>query len=260
MEAEKIDGIAANLNGEFPQKHAVHVRPVGDRFQLISGHHRTRAAVKRGLERVWAWVEELDDETAFMELALSNNQGELSPLEIGLHALKAVPTGKRGRGNKGDGLKAYAAKLGKGHSTVSEYRSAAEVLEHVKDSLERTFFLDKAKHLAAIHKLPQPAWQPACEHLAAHPDLSAKDVAGRVDEVNRFLEDVPQTEHARKYLCEDGAAALSWLICMARDLPAGLLIAPFARRSPTSVWALVCDTPRCFAISVIVGQYPTLDA
>ena len=196
------------LNGEYPQKHAAHVRPLGDRFQLISGHHRTRAAVKRGLERVWAWVEELDDETAFMELALSNNQGELSPLEIGLHALKAVPVAKGGRGKKG-GLSEYAKRLGKTQQYMSRMRDAAEVLCNAKLTTRVVSFLDKAKHLAAIHKLPQPAWQPACEHLAAHPDLSAKDVAGRVDEANRFLEDLPQTEHARKYLCEDGAA--EWL-------------------------------------------------
>jgi hypothetical protein len=35
----------------------------------------------------------MDDERAFMELATSNNQGELAPLEIGIHALKAVPAG-----------------------------------------------------------------------------------------------------------------------------------------------------------------------
>ncbi|MBC7237486.1 MAG: ParB N-terminal domain-containing protein, partial [Chloroflexi bacterium] len=85
-----IDAIAANLNGQYPQKHAIHVRPAGGRFQIVSGHHRIRAARQAGLKEVWAWVEPLDDEQALMELVLSNNQGELSPLEIGLHCLNAV--------------------------------------------------------------------------------------------------------------------------------------------------------------------------
>ncbi|MBC7078521.1 MAG: ParB N-terminal domain-containing protein, partial [Synergistales bacterium] len=78
-----IDAIAANLNGHYPQKHAIHVRPAGERFQVLSGHHRVRAARKAGLEEIWAWVEPMDDESALMELVLSNSQGELSPLEIG---------------------------------------------------------------------------------------------------------------------------------------------------------------------------------
>lgn len=85
-----IDGITAGLGEVYPQKHAVHVRPVGDRFQVTSGHHRKRAAIKKGLKDLWAWVEKQSDDAAFMELVTSNAQGELSPLEIGLHALKAV--------------------------------------------------------------------------------------------------------------------------------------------------------------------------
>ena len=95
-----IDAIAMGINGAFQQKHAVHVRPAGDRYQLLAGHHRKRAAQRRGLAKIWAWVEDMDDEAAHMALATSNNQGELSPIEIGMHALKAVPLGTRGRGNK----------------------------------------------------------------------------------------------------------------------------------------------------------------
>ena len=86
LREDVIDGIAAAINGEFHKKHAVHVRPIGDRFQLISGHHRKRAAIKKGFASIWCWVEDMDDAKAFMELVTSNNQGELDPLEIGIHA------------------------------------------------------------------------------------------------------------------------------------------------------------------------------
>jgi hypothetical protein len=46
----------------------------------------------------------MDDDSAFMELILSNAQGELSPLERGIHALGATEKGKHGKS-----IAAYAA-------------------------------------------------------------------------------------------------------------------------------------------------------
>lgn len=62
-------------------------------YQIISGHNRTAAARRAGLEQIPAWVREMDDETAFMQLVLSNAQGELSPLERGMHALAGLRAG-----------------------------------------------------------------------------------------------------------------------------------------------------------------------
>jgi hypothetical protein len=42
---------------------------------------------------VWCWVQEVDDAQAYMIFATGNSQGELYPLEIGLHALKGNPKG-----------------------------------------------------------------------------------------------------------------------------------------------------------------------
>lgn len=174
--------IAANLNGEFPQKHAVHVRPLGESYQLLSGHQRTEAARRAGLQSVWAWVEAIDDAAAFMELVTSNNQGELSPLEIGIHALKAVP---KAQGKKSDGLKAYARVIGKTGEYIGQLRTAAEVLA-ATSKLEFGSFLDKAKHLCAIHALPKPCWQAACEWLAKS-DAAVADVEKRVKDANAFI-------------------------------------------------------------------------
>ncbi|HOA52362.1 MAG TPA: DNA N-6-adenine-methyltransferase [Thermogutta sp.] len=168
-----IDAIAANLNGQYPQKHAIHVRPAGGRFQIVSGHHRIRAARQAGLKEVWAWVEPLDDEQALMELVLSNNQGELSPLEIGLHCLNAVPSGDKGRGKLG-GLREYARRIGRDHTTVLRYRHAAEVLLAAEKMVSQgTIFCDKAKHLATIHRLPQDRWAEFVDWVAqANPTVA----------------------------------------------------------------------------------------
>jgi hypothetical protein len=63
---------------------------------------------------------------------------------------------KGGRGQHG-GLSEYAAKVGRGKSTITELVNAARVVENC--SLERTVLLEKTKHLSAIHALPAECWQ-----------------------------------------------------------------------------------------------------
>lgn len=153
-----ITAFAANMNGEFPKKHAIHVRKVDKTFQILAGHQRTEAAKRKHLDKIWAWVDDLDDEAAFMELVTSNNQGELSPLEIGIHALKAVPKAEGGRGKKG-GLSENAALIGKTQQYVTQLYQAGEVVADIPTT-QVVGFLDKAKHLCAIHKPPKSCWQP----------------------------------------------------------------------------------------------------
>jgi N6-adenosine-specific RNA methylase IME4 len=161
---EVIAGIAANLNGTYSQKHAVYCRPVGDRFQLTSGHHRKKAALRAGLKQVWAWVQAVTDDDAHVELVLANNQGELGPLGIGLHVLKAVPLGKGGKGRKG-GLSEYAERIGKTKQYVAQLRQAAEVAEASKPTTGVVGLIDRTKHLAALHAAPEPLWPVLVESL-----------------------------------------------------------------------------------------------
>jgi ParB-like chromosome segregation protein Spo0J len=97
-----IEGIAAKLKeaGVFAEMHALIVRQYGDVYQILSGHQRREAAARAGLEEVPCWVVDPNDDEAFMLLVTCNAQGELTPLEYGIHALKAVPSaqGKRARG------------------------------------------------------------------------------------------------------------------------------------------------------------------
>src|SRR5436190_22173863 len=63
-----VDAICASINGHgFDPAHAIIVRPVADRFQVLSGHHRRAAAERAGLGSIPAWVREMDDEAAYME-------------------------------------------------------------------------------------------------------------------------------------------------------------------------------------------------
>lgn len=169
-----IDAIAANLNKHWPQQHALIVRPTGDTFQILSGHTRRRAADKAGIKDVWCWVHDISDDEAYMLLATSNNQGELSPLEIGIHIFHYEPKrlpAEKGAGNKG-GLAAYARRIGKAKSTISEYRNAAEVIEN--SSASRTNFLYKAQHLSALHALPAECCKPVPGRPANTPKTTSE--------------------------------------------------------------------------------------
>ena len=70
------------------------------------------------------------------------------------HALQYVAKAKGGRGQKG-GLSEYAERIGRHAGLLTDYRNAAAVAETLHSS---EGLLDKAKHLAAIHKLPEEAW------------------------------------------------------------------------------------------------------
>lgn len=158
MRDDVVNGIAANIQDGFDPAHALIVRDMGDgQYQIISGHHRYEAAKQAGLNQVPCWIRAMDDDEAYMALVTSNSQGELSPLEIGMHALHCVGLSSGGRGQRG-GLRAYAEAIAKDHSNVAKLVSAARVAENCGNST--TVLQDKTQHLSHVHALPEPTWQP----------------------------------------------------------------------------------------------------
>lgn len=186
-----IETIAQSIaeNG-FKPEYALLVRPQGEDYQIISGHTRHKAALTVECKLIPCWVKELDDESAFMELVLANNQGELSPLEYGIHVLKYVEFSKGGRGNEG-GLSKYAKQIGKHRPTLSEYQNAANVFQIVKVSDIRQV-LTKASHLAAINKAPEQYWQQLTE-LLIEKEWSVKQTEAIVNAIKEV--DIPEILH-----------------------------------------------------------------
>ena len=164
MREDVIESIKAGLADGFHPSYALQVWPQGDDYFILSGHHRTESARRHGIEEVPCFVrEDLDEDEAYMVLATANAQGELSPLEIGMHALHYVAKAKGGRGQKG-GLSEYAERIGMDSSLLRRNRDGAEVSEKVGHVSEVSDLLTKAAHLAAIHKLPEAAWSVAVQH------------------------------------------------------------------------------------------------
>lgn len=139
-----VESLASRMRESgFDEAHALIVRPIGERFQIISGHHRAAAAAEAGLAEVSAWVRDMPDDEAFMALALCNTHGELTPIERGMHALKS-----------GMSVRAYAEKVGRAHKTVDDEVRAARVMSacaHVRTNVPH-------RVLCEIHAAPTWLW------------------------------------------------------------------------------------------------------
>jgi ParB/RepB/Spo0J family partition protein len=176
LHEDRIKSMTASIKESgFDPAFAIIVRWVGEMLQILSGHHRVEAANRAGLASVPCWVRDLDDEEAYMLLVTSNNQSELSPLEIGLHALH-LDEARGGRGKKG-GVSAYADQIGRSRGSVADYRMAAEVAERVPNLLSE--LTDKTSQLAVIHKLPEAIWEFAIKRLLKY-EWSVKETENRI--------------------------------------------------------------------------------
>src|SRR4051794_39721092 len=121
-----------------------------------------RAAERAGLSTVSAWVREMDDAAAYMELVMSNAQSELTALERGLHAL-----------HSGKDVKAYAESVGRAQRTVYNETQAAKVFQAVADignDLTKVF-----SQLVEVHVAPRWLWPALAEKLVAD-DLTVVEI------------------------------------------------------------------------------------
>jgi ParB/RepB/Spo0J family partition protein len=161
LRQDVVDALIINIGKNFDPAHALLVRETASGYEVLSGHHRLEAAKRNGLESVPCWVRDMNDDEAYMALVTSNSQGELSPLEIGFHALNCVALSAGGRGQKG-GLSAYAERVGKSQPFISQLVKAAEVAKGISGLMGLE---TKTQHLNAIHSLPESCWPEAVQFM-----------------------------------------------------------------------------------------------
>ncbi len=180
LREDVVEALAARMRESgFPECHAVLVRPWNGAYQLAAGHHRVEAARRAGLETVPCWVKEMSDEEAFMELVLSNQQGELTPLERGKHAWEAVRKYSR------NGLSAteYARRVGMAHNTVSVLMAAYEVYRECVTRVTNLSSLS-ATHFRIISSADREDWPWLCE-MAIEKELSSRILEEAVAEAKK---------------------------------------------------------------------------
>lgn len=187
LREDVVDRLAAEIKQSgFGPEHALLVRPIADGHQVISGHHRAEAARRAGCGAVPCWVKDLDDDEAFMQLVLSNTQGELSPLEEGKH-LSNYEAGIGGRGQAG-GLRDYARRIGKDESSLRQRRDAYRVYENCGHVSAVSEAADRMRHLHEISKADRRLWPMLVGHLIKQ-SWTVADAKSAVDKIRKF--DIP---------------------------------------------------------------------
>jgi len=121
------------------------VRPKGDKFELVTGERRVRAAKLVGIPKLRARIEEIDD-ARVMELRLIENtqRKDLTDAEKGnavAHLLAKFP-------EKYPTIKALAEKLKKSKSTINRWLQKSERLsDYVKKCISRKKLSDRTAWL-----------------------------------------------------------------------------------------------------------------
>ncbi|MGH9404229.1 MAG: ParB/RepB/Spo0J family partition protein [Terriglobia bacterium] len=146
------------------------VRRAGERYQLVAGERRWRAAAMAQLETVPAIIRELADREA-LEIALAENvlREDLSPIEVA-HAFEALAE------KFGYSHEEIAARLGMDRSTVTNTLRLLKLPESIQHSIEKGLLT--AGHARALL---------SCADGAAQLELAARVVEGHLS--------VRQAEH-----------------------------------------------------------------
>lgn len=135
-------------------------RVVGDRYQLIAGERRLRAAVEAHLHEIPARIMELDDQRV-SELAMVENlqREDLNPLE-------KAGAFRDYLARYGGTQEELAGRLGLDRSTISNLIRLLELPEPIRDALGSKQITQG--HARALLGLPEPAEQmEACKRVVA---------------------------------------------------------------------------------------------
>lgn len=154
---------------------AIVVRKMGDRYQLVSGERRWRAARLAGLDRIPATVRDVVDDSEMLELALVENvqRRDLDPME-------------RARGFKalmealGITQEAVAVKVGLKRATVANHLRLLELPDKVQEAVGKGLL--SMGHARALLGLSQREQIEELMEQCVRRDLSVRDIERLVRE------------------------------------------------------------------------------
>jgi ParB family chromosome partitioning protein len=171
IDAATLGGLAASIR-ENGVVQPILVRPHGDRYQIVAGERRWRAAREAGLSRVPIHVREIPDEK-LLELALIENlqREELTPLEEARAYLRL----QQELGLTQDQV---ARRVGRDRATVANTVRLLRAPAPVRALLEQGRL--GAGHVRALLALDDPGDQQALANEAARRSLSVREVEARV--------------------------------------------------------------------------------
>jgi ParB family chromosome partitioning protein len=193
MDAKALEELAASIQ-ESGLIQPILVRRHGERYQIIAGERRFRAALKLGLKTLPVTIREVRDEQ-LLELALVENiqREELQPLE-------EAQAYARLQAEFSLSQEQMARKVGRERSTVANTLRLLKLPRELKELLgERRF---DAGHARALLALDQPEQQIALGREAARKGLSVREVERRVALLKAPARRAPQRKDANTRAAE----------------------------------------------------------
>jgi ParB family chromosome partitioning protein len=213
IEATALAELAASIR-QSGLVQPILVRPVGQRFQIIAGERRWRAAREAGLERVPVTIREVPDDQ-LLELALVENiqREELTALEEASAYSKL-------QSELGLTQEQLAARVGKDRATVANTLRLLRAPAPLRALLEQGRL--GAGHVRALLGLNDAGDQQALGNEAARQGLSVREVERRVAQMQAPTARREKRRHPNTRAAEEGLrAALGTRVEIARRAKGG---------------------------------------
>lgn len=124
----------------------VTVRKIFDRYELVAGERRLRAATSAGLETIPAYVVSIDSDQQMIEMAIIENvqRQDFNPLEVAFGYQRLMDECQLTQDE-------IASRVGKDRSTVANYLRLLRLHDDVKAALRtRTLSMGHARALLAL--------------------------------------------------------------------------------------------------------------
>jgi ParB family transcriptional regulator, chromosome partitioning protein len=174
FDEESLNELAASIR-EHGVLQPILVRPAAEaqRYQLVAGERRWRAAQKAGLREVPALIEQLDDDTA-LEIAIIENlqREDLSPLDEAMMY-------ERMTGEHGYSLRRLAQKIGKDKGYIENRLRLADAPTEIKQlvSLRK----DTLSHAYELLKVEDPKKRRRLAEQVASGELSLVKLREKIE-------------------------------------------------------------------------------
>jgi ParB/RepB/Spo0J family partition protein len=173
FDVEALHELSASIR-EHGVLQPILVRPLGgNRYQLVAGERRWRAAREAGLESIPALVEELDDDTALEISIIENLQREdLSPLEEATMYDRMIK-------EHGYSIRKLAEKLGKDKGYLENRLRLADAPDEIRElvSLRK----DTLSHAYELLKVSDPKKRRRLAARVASGELSLVKLREKID-------------------------------------------------------------------------------
>ncbi len=188
------------------------VRRRGDKYELISGERRVRASMELGLERIPAYIIDVENDNEMLELALIENiqRENLNPVEVALGYQWLIEECHLTQ-------EEVARKVGKDRATVANFLRLLKLPEEILEALRHRQLT--MGHARALLSLPEKEQQMAVFQRIVREELSVRKTEQLVRQVLQGdAVDAPIRKAKRKPKRETKEGENAPVVAMAQEI------------------------------------------